>query len=157
MRLIVNPSDDTGASVPVRWCITPAERQALIEGNARKVFVLFALASENGRDYHRVLVPLEQEMAFISFSRPGTSVLHAQIVYAEKGIDSAEVRNYFIGDANDRTYSHAVLKEDEPGMLTTCYRRGVYVLEGTCEYVDVDPRFFCARLGTVGEVVAELL
>lgn len=76
-----------GATIALRWCISPQTADMLVANNAKKTYVLVAVVDEiRKEEVDRFVYPLTQEMAYISFRRPGLNSMHATIVYGDKTV-----------------------------------------------------------------------
>ncbi len=85
MKLIVNSKDAGSPVIPVRWCITQEDLQHLKQEKEKNQYILLAIIN-NGRDVDRQLLPLNQMLTFITFSRPGKTRIAACIVSSPTGI-----------------------------------------------------------------------
>jgi len=80
------PRDDLTSSNPVlavRWCLEPGEAQQLKECKAKNISVLFVIAYEGGLE-DRMLVPVEDMMAWLNFRRPGKHEVFATVLWGGK-------------------------------------------------------------------------
>ncbi len=85
------------ATVPVRWCTSPALAQMLEDKGAINPFLYITIRPYTQgtfddadvriykSDSARYLVPLTQEMQYVSFSRPGHNEVAATIVWNQEG------------------------------------------------------------------------
>lgn len=72
------------AVLPVRWCINPDLREKLKEHAALSPHVLFSIW-HGDIERERVLVPLQAEMAYLRFHRPGENTVRATVVWDSAG------------------------------------------------------------------------
>ncbi len=113
LQLIVNNSESADANIAVRWCV----KQALIDQlKARRVqdpYVVLVVAYEDNKGYFqessRYVVPVDQLMQYISFSRPGKNVIFAVIVDGESG--PKKVRQQFFEKRSDGEYRELLISE----------------------------------------------
>ena len=93
----VDPRGHADAVIPVRWCVGPELVKTLQERGAYKPYLLLIVrpfswigkGERRRKQYHgeslRKLVPLTNELAYVSFSRPGNNEVRAVVVYNEDG------------------------------------------------------------------------
>jgi hypothetical protein len=104
MRLF--PAGDLASARPVmavRWCLDPEETEHIKSLGAQNMCILFVMAyggSELLED--RMLVPIDQMMAYLSFRRPGTHTVFARVLK---------------GDAADKSLKKIVFSQFERGMF----------------------------------------
>ncbi len=97
LHCAVDPQGHADAVIPVRWCVGPELVKTLQERVVFKPYLLlivrpFAWISQGARrrkHYYgeslRKLVPLTNELAYVSFSRPGFNEVRGVVVYNEEG------------------------------------------------------------------------
>ncbi len=90
------PEGEVDATIPVRWCIQPALIEELKQRGFKKpellLIVRTALRITHSEDYteviwtdtSRVILPLDQELQYISFMRPGANQVVAYILDMSK-------------------------------------------------------------------------
>ncbi len=93
----VDPEGHADAVIPVRWCVGPELAKILQEKGVIRPYLLlvvrpFTWAGDGERrrkvyqgESLRKLVPLLDEMAYVSFSRPGNNEVFATVVYNKEG------------------------------------------------------------------------
>lgn len=69
------------SNVPVRWCIS-REIAEIIQARAIDKPMLVIVIENDGRETGRFVVPLENQMHYIQFSRPGTSTIRSTIMWS---------------------------------------------------------------------------
>jgi hypothetical protein len=69
------------ATVPVRWCIS-RETAEMLQKREIKDPQLVIVVEHDGEEMDRYIVPLEKEMRYIQFRRPGNNVIHATIMWS---------------------------------------------------------------------------
>ena len=115
-----DPNGQTAASVPVRWCITPAlmaELQLRHWGNPHVVFVIRSVNTidfgdnpvQEPHDTDIKVVALKKEMTYLHFTRPGMNQICAVVVNIWNSNSSKmlhDLRNRYAGSwrscLNDR-------------------------------------------------------
>lgn len=85
IRLFTVQDEDgqVDATVPVRWCIS-RETAEMIQKRGISEPKLVIVVEHDGRETDRYVVPLESEMRYIQFRRPGGNVIHATIVWGSE-------------------------------------------------------------------------
>lgn len=68
------------SSVPVRWCISRKTAE-MIEAEGILDPQLLIVIEQNGQELERYVVPLEDQMRYIQFRRPGMNTIHATILW----------------------------------------------------------------------------
>jgi hypothetical protein len=88
LLLELNPKGESAAFVPVRWCLSPEARTALIDRDASDAYMLLIVAGSYGseedpawRITDRKLIKLTAEMAYVRFNRPGDNRIFGLIIW----------------------------------------------------------------------------
>lgn len=92
-KLYFDTTDQVSPMAPVRWCITPEEREQILLLGIKKAFLLLTVFRD-GQEALRKVVPLEQEMEYLQFDATGTHTVHCAIV----------------GISDEETSQHTLLK-----------------------------------------------
>lgn len=80
LNLAIDREETAVPTIPIRWCIgKELVEKLLTDSKNYKPFILFVIRDEQGRE-NRVLVPLSQEMTYLSFQRPGDNRVVATVV-----------------------------------------------------------------------------
>ncbi len=100
------------ATVPVRWCISQETAEMLQKAGVRDPQVVIVV-EHDGNEMDRYVVPLEKEMRYIQFRRPGNNVIHATIMWPA-GFGSVKKK---VTDRNDSgVYRMKLLTKSRPGV-----------------------------------------
>jgi hypothetical protein len=84
IRLFVENPERVDATAGIRWCIHPSVFQKLHDRGITEPHLFLVIRPEEGETRgieDRVLVPLTQEMEFVSFRRSGRNVIRAVIIW----------------------------------------------------------------------------
>lgn len=84
--------------VPLRWCISRETAEQIQERGTEKPQMLIVI-EQDGQEMDRYVVPLEAQMQYVRFRRPGENVIHATIVWSPGYGYSVqdELKKYFGG------------------------------------------------------------
>jgi hypothetical protein len=149
--------DQTGgaladATVPVRWCVTPALAERLADQLIVNPFVLIsirpyrvrrevvrqAIPATKGRaaqpektkevrvysrETSRYLVPLAAEMAYISFSTHGSNSVTACIVKGEEGMSNHDLKRLFLAQEPNGDFSKKIFGWENSELATGHHER----------------------------------
>lgn len=100
-----SPGGEVAATVPVRWCVTPALIDELKSRGFVKPKMLLVVQSPSNSSFagertNTIVetkvqaLPLEQELTYVSFSRPGKNTLRTVIVDVPDGEHLTELRHF---------------------------------------------------------------
>lgn len=93
LSLIVDPTPHghANATVPVRWCISEAAREAILGRNIEDPYVVLVVEN-GGKELNRVVRPLTDMMAYVQVPRAGRSTIHGAIVFQRTDTKEARKR-----------------------------------------------------------------
>jgi hypothetical protein len=75
-----NEKGQVDSSVPVRWCISRKTAE-MIEAEGILDPQLLIVIEQDGQELQRYVFPLEDQMRYIQFRRPGTNTIHATVLW----------------------------------------------------------------------------
>jgi len=85
IHLFIDEKASAGDSTAaVRWCICPPVFEAIKKKSELTPYLLLVVTDEEGHEVRRSLLPLAQEMEFISFSLPGRFRIQATVACLDK-------------------------------------------------------------------------
>jgi hypothetical protein len=74
--------------MPVRWCVDRATLKGLEDKGIRFPYILLVVRNSKTKwREERMLVPFEDFLKYVSFSRPGENLIHAFLIHADEGFD----------------------------------------------------------------------
>ena len=95
IKLMVESREVQNASLPIRWCVEKSALEALRERKVKNHHLLLVIKPQRGGREFRHLVPLEQMVQYVSFSKPGENKVFATIVWNSDG-DVGKLRNLYL-------------------------------------------------------------
>ncbi len=116
-KLMVESQEIPSATVPVRWCVTKDEVEALKKAEALNPHILLVVMS--GSRETRYLLPLNQMMEYLQFFKPGPSQVFASIVWYCTG-KAGKLQDLYLARKDDR-YRNTVLNGEHDGLLEPQY------------------------------------
>lgn len=140
MKLLIGKNESTGAVLPVRWCLTSEEVKKIAP--RKNVHVLFLVVNK-GKEVDRYLVPVEQMMYYVEFTKPGKNILFATLVYQK---DLRELKKTVFKRNEDGKYIRDMYDE-EKGRFFRQYKSFDDLLDlyETQVVIDVSPDFFAEQ------------
>lgn len=116
IRLFTQQDEDgqVDAMVPIRWCIS-RETAERIQRMAIDSPQLVIVVEHSGKEMDRYIVPLEAQMRYIQFRRPGKNVVHATVMWPRYG----ESVKKHLTSRYDRTRQPSVplIENVQPGVV----------------------------------------
>lgn len=114
LSLILEQHDDgqVDSSVPIRWCIS-RETAKMIEEKGILDPQLVIVIEQGGQELRRYVVPLEQQMHWIQFSRPGENVIRATIMWPATD-DDTSVKKVLTSKNDEGNYKAALVSTSQP-------------------------------------------
>ncbi len=100
------------SSVPVRWCIS-RETAKMIEEKDIIDPQLVIVIEQDGVELERYVTPLEDQMRYIQFRRPGKNVIHATIMRQGDNADES-VKKLLSKRHDNGTYRIGLLRDERP-------------------------------------------
>lgn len=100
------------STVPVRWCIS-RETAEMIEAEGILDPQLLIVIEQNGQELERYVVPLEDQMRYIQFRRPGTNVIHATVMW-QPDDEEPSVKEIVTGRTDSGLYRAQMLSMKRP-------------------------------------------
>lgn len=151
MRLIIDDTKNGQPTLPIRWCLTEAERERLVAEGVRTPYVLLVAVRLQEDMYTapqvRRLVPLDQVMAYLPLQHSGKHTVYAQIVWDSYNLMPRELRtgrvsiqNYFLAKETSSTYHRELFARGFDNLPE--HYDGFEALPSTSFVVDVDSSFF---------------
>ncbi|MDP3785233.1 MAG: hypothetical protein Q8R12_04170 [bacterium] len=95
IKLMVESREVQNASLPIRWCVEKAAFEALRQRGIKNPHLLLVIKPQRGGREFRHLVPLEQMVQYVSFSKPGENMVFATIVWNLDG-EVGKLREYYL-------------------------------------------------------------
>ena len=120
MKLFFNQTENAGPCFPVRWCLCPADREKLTQDDAKFPCMLF-IVTKDGQEQSRDIVPLTQELHFLTLPAYGDLVIHAYILYDyrdndKKSKSARALREYVLNTYSSGGYRHRLIDPDGNGL-----------------------------------------
>lgn len=112
-HLFTERLQESDATIPLRWCVCQEELDKLKTKGAKDLHVLIVVHPE-GRRYPQIryLVPLENLMTYIAFSRPGKHLIQATIVWPEPHGSVKKMKKFFLDKSGQDSYNYNALDFD---------------------------------------------
>jgi hypothetical protein len=83
------------ASIPIRWCINAETLNRIRDAGGEDAQIMLVSVDERGGE-ERALIPLSQGMTYFDIRRPGTSIIHARVVWAQPEVHLNKLKNRFL-------------------------------------------------------------
>ena len=99
--------------VTARWCICPDKIQELRESGAKNLHILIVIKPKGGGVEQRRVIPVEEEMAYLSFLSPGMHTVQATLVWSTG--EAKKMRKRLLKKHTRNEYAAYVL--DDEGKL----------------------------------------
>jgi hypothetical protein len=115
---VQNEEGQVDSVVPLRWCISRATAEMIQERQIEDPQLVIVIEN-GGKEMDRFIVPLEDQMRYISFRRPGTNVVHATIMWP-KSNDS--VKKVLTKRFDDGTFRVDLLDYEPPRLARLHHR-----------------------------------
>lgn len=94
MQMFCKLDEGTGA-MPIRWCLDESEQEKIVGGKLTELQVVIDILYEgSNKTKERYIVPLGNEMQFVSFSRPGVVHVCMAIVSPKRNKTLDALRSY---------------------------------------------------------------
>jgi hypothetical protein len=146
----------------LRWCINREVRDELLNKGIQHPHLLLVIA-QDGKERRRYVVPLTDELKYITFDRPGENVVHAAIVWPREGMDAADFRA-MIRTTNAPVFGRKYWPEEislieDPGPREAIWRNQAgdqpVVILGLPEAADQDERYYYRIEGSETRIPAD--
>jgi hypothetical protein len=117
LSLFLEQNDDgqVDSSVPIRWCISRATAE-MIEQKGILDPQLVVVIEQEGNELERYVIPLEEQMHWIQFRRPGENVIRATIMWTREDADKSANKVLTSREDNGR-YMANLIESIQPKVL----------------------------------------